>query len=239
MFDSASRSGERAATVPADIHARRTPASAPGAHASRIDARALAVFEDRYGQGAFARLLEWLAQPCTTFAEIAARMHVTRERVRQWHRRYLPDAPSGRERQRLCLRHQRRRRLFRDELFRTFFRHARDAFGPGRVSPIVSGDGYRRRAVAIDHDTVALRDLATRHMTSLPDTFCYRGSAAYVFVRLADEDFLFLPASAIRTRRGRAHGLDESRYRNSFIAHTRDAVSQADAAGGAVPGPST
>ena len=67
------------------------------------------LFEDRYGRGAHARLLSLLQQPCVTFAEIADQFGVTRECVRQWHQRLLPDAPTGHERQRLCRQYQRKR----------------------------------------------------------------------------------------------------------------------------------
>src|SRR5262245_57949942 len=90
-----------------------------------VDPRWLALFEDRYGASAYERLLEDLRRPCLTFAAIARRFGVTRERVRQWQQQLLPDAPRGHERKRLCALHQRRRRLLEDPLVRTFIRHAR------------------------------------------------------------------------------------------------------------------
>ena len=51
------------------------------------------LFEERHGPGAYERLLDDLRQPCVTFATIAKRLGVTRERVRQWQMELLPDAP--------------------------------------------------------------------------------------------------------------------------------------------------
>jgi hypothetical protein len=173
----------------------------------------ITAFEGRYGAGSHARLLEALRQPCVTFADIAASFGVTRECVRQWHRALLPEAPTGHERQRLCAQYHRRRRLFRDPLFRAFFRHAREQFPPGRVEPIAGKDGYRTRTVLIDKRPVALRDCQTlvRH----------RGGAEFIYVQLQDTDFLFVPAELIPS-----NGLSISpaalrgyeRYRNSFAA---------------------
>ncbi len=54
-----------------------------------------AAFDGRYGDGSFDELLRRLGQPCISFAQIASHFGVTRERVRQWHRQWLPDAPTG------------------------------------------------------------------------------------------------------------------------------------------------
>jgi hypothetical protein len=101
-----------------------------------------AAFSERYGNGAFERLTQRLEQRCLTFAQIAAESGVSRERVRQWYRQLLPDAPSGHERQRLCAIHRRRRRLFGNALYRSFFQRARAHFGQGRIP--VSGTASRR-----------------------------------------------------------------------------------------------
>ena len=45
------------------------------------------LFEDRYGTGSYQRLMGMFDRPCVTFAEIAGQFGVSRERVRQWHRR--------------------------------------------------------------------------------------------------------------------------------------------------------
>ena len=65
------------------------------------------LFDGRYGAGALAELRGMLEQPCLTFAEIAVRFGVTRERVRQWHLELMPGAPRGHARQRLCAQRQR------------------------------------------------------------------------------------------------------------------------------------
>ena len=41
------------------------------------------LFEDRYGSGAYARLMGMFDRPCVTFAEIGGLFGVSRERVRQ------------------------------------------------------------------------------------------------------------------------------------------------------------
>jgi hypothetical protein len=100
------------------------------------DGRWLAIFEDRYGTGAHERLLALFGRPCVTFAEIATRYGVTRERVRQWHLQLLPDAPRGHDRRRLCLVHNQKRLLLEDPLFRSFYQHARPHVEPGRIQLI-------------------------------------------------------------------------------------------------------
>jgi hypothetical protein len=169
------------------------------------------MFEDRYGAGAHGRLLSLLGQPCTSFATIAEEFGVTRERVRQWQLALLPSAPKGRERRRLCAMYQQRRRLFQDPLFRAFHRQARAHFGPGRIHPIVSGTGYLRRLIQIDGRTVALRDGGTR----LPR---YRGSADFIYFRLADDGFLFLPAAAVLPAGGDRRREVFRAFSNTFTA---------------------
>ena len=177
--------------------------------ATAVDASTLAAFEDRYGEGSHARLTALLGRPCVTFAHVAERFGVTRELVRQWHSRFLPDAPTGHERQRLCVLYQRRRRLFQDPVFRSFFRHARDHFGPGRIEPIRSRDGYRLRSVRVDTKLVALRDGTDLAGRPGPPSIRYRGAADFVFVRLPGDEFLFIP-TRVRDR--------TAPLRNSFAA---------------------
>lgn len=172
-------------------------------------------FDDRYGAGAFEKMTRMLEQPCQTYAAIAAEFGVTRERVRQWHRRYLPEAPAGHERQRLCARLRRRRSLFADPLFRAFFQHARPVFSRGRIEPIRARHGYRRDAVLVDRQLVALRDASARTVAEAEQTFRYRGRARFVFVRCSGNEFLFLPA---RLTADRAAGV----FRNTFAALTAD-----------------
>ena len=172
-------------------------------------------FDDKYGDAAFARLVRMLEQPCVTFAQIAGEFGVTRERVRQWHRLLQPDAPSGHDRQRLCVVHQQRRRLFEDALFRAFFRHAREQFERGRIAPIQSRNGYRTRVVRIDDASVALRD--AEGADDVPRAFRYRGAAQFVFIRLGDDEFVFAPAPLAAS----GSELSGPAFRNSFAAFGR------------------
>lgn len=174
-------------------------------------------FDDRYGDGALARLQQLLQQPCITFAQIATAFGVTRERVRQWHQEYLPEAPTGHERQQLCSRQRMRRRVFEDALFREFFQRARPFFGTGRIQPIRSRAGYRPRTVRIDNQVVALRDAASLGNAAGWYTFRYRGQADYVFVRLAGGSFVFAPARLLTDPSARKR-LTEAPYRDSFAS---------------------
>ncbi len=174
----------------------------------------LDLFDDRYGAGAHQTLLAQLRQPCVTFAHIAGQFGVTRERVRQWHRDLLPEAPSGHARQRLCALHQQRRRLFHDPLFRRFFRDARAHLSPGRIEPIRSRQGYRTRTVLIDKRVVALRGGGGARLH-------YRGAAEFVYVPLDGSEFLFAPSGAAGDRR---------QFRNTFDALTRDKSSSLEPA---------
>lgn len=153
------------------------------------------VFEERYGEGSRAQLIALLEQPCVTFAAIAVQFGVSRERVRQWHRQLLPDAPTGHVRQRLCALHQQRRRLFGHALFRSFFQHARLHFETKAIQPIQSRHGYRTNFVRLRERTVALRGAASPVERLGPPRFRYRGSADFVYVALGREAFLFVPAS--------------------------------------------
>ena len=178
------------------------------------------VFEERYGAGSRAVLITLLERPCVTFAAIAERFGVSRERVRQWHRALLPAAPTGHARQRLCARHQQRRRLFQDPLFRTFFRQARSHFGAGVVQPIHSRHGYRTREVRVAGHLVALRTAAPQGAGS-SQRFRYRGAAEYLFIDLGDDGFLFVPAAAAQPGDARsAWPASLEAFRNSFAALT-------------------
>ena len=136
-----------------------------------------AAFEARYGEGAFDQLLRLLGQPCTSFAQIAGHFGVTRERVRQWQGQWLPDAPAGLQRRRLCADYQQKRRLLLDPLFRAFHRHARASIGTQRIHPLRSRRGYQARTVLIDHVVVALRNAV-----GTPPR--YRGGADFIYFRL-------------------------------------------------------
>lgn len=154
------------------------------------------LFEDRYGEGARARLIALLRQPCVSFAEIADQFGVTRECVRQWHQRLLPDAPTGHQRQRLCRQYQRKRDLFKDELFAGFYRRFRAQVPARRIGLIPARDGFRRRAVRLDRHVIALK--RARASVAPPEGASYRlvngvGDADFVYYELNERDYLFLP----------------------------------------------
>jgi len=169
----------------------------------QVDARWIALFEDRYGSGAYRRVIELLRQPCVTFAAIAKGFDVTRERVRQWHLQILPDAPRGHERQRLCGLYQQKRRLLGDPLFRAFYLHARPHLDAGRIELIKASDGYRTRSVRIERRAIAIRD-ASRSATIREGSDVrayalarYRGSADFVYYRLTASDYLLVPRTEL------------------------------------------
>jgi hypothetical protein len=185
------------------------------------------IFQDRYGDGSRVRLIELFRQPCVTFAQIADEFGVSRERVRQWHLEILPDAPRGRERRRLCGLAQHRRQLLADPLFGAFYRHARTSFSRTQLRLIPSGDGFRKRLVTLDATVVALK---TARPTSGPAradgavsyfVAGYRGAAAFVYCRLTDADFLFMPVSAFPATGTTFVDSTRSKYhvfKNSFAA---------------------
>jgi hypothetical protein len=188
--------------------------------------RWLALFEDRYGAGAYDRLLALLGQPCVTFAEVATRFGVTRERVRQWHAQLMPEAPRGHQRQSLCRIQQQKRRLLGDPLFRSFYQHARPYVSPGRIQLMRARDGFRTRSVRLDDRTVAIRRAGQPGSAAVPTAYRlhrYRGPADFVYYHLAGSDYLFLPKSVIPV-----YGtvfLDEpaskyQRFKNTFQALT-------------------
>ena len=92
--------------------------------------------------------------------------------------------------------------------------HARAHFERGRIEPIRSRSGYRTRLVRIDDAIVALRDAAGEER--LPKAFRYRGAAQFLFIRLREDEFIFIPASLAPTRDGAG-----APFRNSFAAFTQ------------------
>jgi hypothetical protein len=190
-----------------------------------VGRRWLAIFEDRYGPGAYERLIAELRQPCVTFADIAKRFGVTRERVRQWQTLLLPGAPRGHERQRLCASHRNKRRLLADPLFQGFYRHARAYVEPGRIELIKASDGFRMRSVRIDRRIVALRDArqSAQSLASAPEYVLtgYRGSADYIYYRLTPDDYLLLPTRELPVAGTTFADRPDSRYqryKNTFDA---------------------
>jgi hypothetical protein len=190
-------------------------------------------FEDRYGRGAYERLLSDLGQPCTTFAAIAKRLGVTRERVRQWQMMLLPDAPRGLERRRLCAALHQKARVHRDPLFRDFCRHARVYLAVRAVDVVQGSAGYRRRMARIGSRTVALRsarpvpDVSQASPAPEYRLAAYRGDAEYVYYRLTRTEYLLMPAHHLRSREVRFVDTSASRYfpfKNTFAAIEAEAV---------------
>lgn len=195
----------------------------------------LTLFDDRYGTGAHQRLLERLAQPCASFAEIAEEFGVTRERVRQWHAEYLPGAPKGQARRRLCMLQQARRKVLTDPLFRAFYRHARSSFAPGQLHLIRAHAGFRTRLARLNGYLVAVkraRRRAGRSATAVVHvlTTCRR-DVDFVYYQLDDNEFLFVPTAHLPgtgTTFLDAPASKYQQYRNTFAAATRPATASTD-----------
>jgi len=192
-----------------------------------VTSRWLELFEERHGGGSFARLRALLARPCVTFAEIAQRFGVTRECVRQWHLLVMPDAPKGHARQQQCRQLRQRRRLLDDPLFRSFFVHMRRHGREHKLELLRSAVGYRKRLARVDGHLVAIREGKAVHnrdtSTKAYALAAYKGPAEFLYVRLTDDEYLFLPSGAASSRI-LVHG-DEGRpeaSRNSFTALLMD-----------------
>ena len=183
------------------------------------------LFDDRYGAGTYARLLDLFDDPCTSFADIAASYGVTRERVRQWHLQLRPDAPRGHQRRRLCLRRRQRRTLLSDPVFRTFYRHARAHFAPQQFALIPARTGYRRRSLWLGGAAVAIRT-ARPAATASDGVIAYslspRGRVTgFVYYQLTAETWLFLPAHLVPAAGTTFVDGPHSKYwpyRNTFVA---------------------
>jgi len=189
------------------------------------------LFEDRYGSGSAERLLTMLAQPCVTFARIASEFGVTRECVRRWHQRLLPDAPRGHRRQQLCREHHMKRRLLEDALFLRFYRHVRSSVQQPRVTLIPARHGFRKRAVRIDGRTIALKR-ARRHKvsTSSGSGAIYTlanapAGADLLYYELSAQDYLLLPRESLLVGSMTYVDTDASTYRQfkNTLAALRDA----------------
>jgi hypothetical protein len=191
-----------------------------------LNQRWLAIFEDRHGPGAYERLIADLRQPCVTFADIAKRLEVSRERVRQWQRLLLPDSPRGHQRQRLCASYRRKRRLLEDPLFRAFYRHARAFVPRGRIELIDASAGYRTRAVRIDRQVVALRDArrpagAEKRANEHSYLLARCRAADFLYYQLTSDDYLLLPVHelpATGTRFVDRPGSRFEMFKNTFEA---------------------
>lgn len=167
--------------------------------------RQIAAFDDRYGRDAHARLLERLARPCVSFAEIAGEFGVSRERVRQWRQQWAPQVPTGLERRRQCLATRRRKQLLAHPSFRSFYQEVRRHVPAHRLGLVASQTGFRKRIVRIDNRVAVLtagRPL-TRAAGDQPATYALPpvpAHAAFVYVQLGEGDYLFVPASALPAR---------------------------------------
>lgn len=196
---------------------------------SSAETRWIAAFEDRYGEGTYATLLTQLRKPCVTFAQIATEFGVTRENVRQWHRRLLPDAPSGHERQRLCRLYQQKRRLLSDSLLAGFYRRVRTEIPAQRIRLIAARDGFLKRLVRVDGRLVALK----RARSVGNDAFVLGsglGRADFIYYELTPTDYLFVPRQAIPRGSTTFRDTPRSKYqtfKNTFDALMREAREQA------------
>jgi transposase-like protein len=164
-----------------------------------VDARRIAAFDERYGPGAHERLCELLRQPCMSFARIAQTFGVTRECVRQWHQAWLPDAPHGRERRRLCRLRRERRRLLDEPLFQSFYRHVRPQLAPGQLALVPAREGFRKRVVRVGGRLVVIKRARVYRAARVRETpayalTTYRGSAEFIYFRLSASEYLLLPA---------------------------------------------
>ena len=199
---------------------------------NRAEIRRLAIFEDRYGAGSFERLLTWLQQPCVTFAEIAERLNVTRERVRQWHLLLMPGAPTGRERRRQCGQYQQKKRLLTDRVFGAFYRDVRQHLDGTRIEPIPSTAGYHTRVVRVDGRLVAIREASRSSRSRASSTSPlyrlprYRGPAEFIYFRLGADGFLMMPTTVLPIH-GTTFADDRAKryqqFKNSFGALRTDA----------------
>jgi hypothetical protein len=163
-----------------------------------------------------------LRQPCHTFARIAEEFGVTRECVRQWHKRLLPDAPTGHERQRQCRQLRHRRHLAKDPLIIGFHRRIRAQFPDVRLALVPSHDGYRARSIRANGWMVGLTSATWLEPSDAAAGFVLTyatWTVDYVYCELGEEEFLFLPREALPRRTTR---LDEvlslHAYRNTFSA---------------------
>lgn len=208
------------------------PSAAQGAPDQAGSAWAHA-FDERYGHGAYPRLVDQLSNPRLSYADIAAGFGVSRERVRQWHHVLFPSAPRGRDRRKTRGVYNQKRRLLEDPLFRAFVRAARGRVAAAELAPVTARDGFRKRIVSIGGQPVVLRRASraraglgagARPVYSLSGS---RGSAALVFFHLGADDFLLVPRAVLPvggTTYTDSHASPYSVYRNTFAALGHEAV---------------
>ena len=204
----------RAAVTPRDV--------------STAETRLRLLLAERHGAGTVEWLIAELQRPCVTFAAIAQRLGVTRERVRQWQMKLLPDAPRGHQRQRLCAQHRKKRILLEEPLFRRFYQHARGHLAAGRIELIKSHQGYRTRSIRIDHCVLVLaRARLIRSRKSADTALSYtlapaRGAVDFgATYPLTADDYLLVPAAEVPAE-GATYtdrpGTAFRKYKNTFDA---------------------
>jgi hypothetical protein len=185
-------------------------------------------FDERYGDGSYARLLAQFSNPRLSYAAIAGDFGVSRERVRQWHHALFPAAPRGHERRRSRSIYDRKRRLLDDGLFRAFVRAARGHLPAAAIAPVPARDGFRKRLASIDGESVLLRHASPGGTASSGRGRVYslsgsRSGAAFIFFDLGADGFLFVPRAIVPTGGTTYTDSTASRYsdyRNSFAALT-------------------
>jgi hypothetical protein len=162
-----------------------------------------------------------------TFAQIADEYGVSRECVRQWHQRLLPDAPTGHERQRLCRDRHRKRVLLEDRLFLGFYRRVRSRVPRQRVTLIPSREGFRKRTVRIEGRTVTLRR-ARRSVLSprvgggvLYTLMTSDTDADFIYYELSAAEYLLIPRADLPVGVTKFRDTEQSaysRFKNTLAA---------------------
>lgn len=218
-------------TLSVDTPSLSTPPAVPASGApAPVHLPADPSFDDRYGPGASGRLVRLLSQPCVSFATIATVFGVTRECVRLWQRTLLPEAPTGRDRQRLCRERRQRQALMRDHTFAAFHRHARAVLAESGLGLVQTRSGYRKRLVRLGDKLVFLKAarVSPRSGAGLTEYVLtpYRGPADLIYYKLSEDDFLLVPRTDVPS--GGTSFVDGplSRYhsyRNSFGVLARNA----------------
>lgn len=168
-----------------------------------LDESALMGFRERYfdehhGEGSFREACSLLSDPCFTYSALA-RMHgVTREGARKWSERWFPHFGTASERQKLCTSMRRHKRLFSDDLFRTFYRHARPFFSREDFEFVQKSDGqFSTKLVKLAGRSVRLTERVCSgygfYTINRPHI-----SPDFLYSYLSDVDaFLFFPGDVI------------------------------------------
>lgn len=199
----------------------------PEAVAPQRVERAPTLWDDRYGPGSFERLLTLFDQPCVSFARIAVEFGVSRERVRQWHREFRPDSPTGQQRRERCRMVKARRRLLGDGVFLALRRRLQiDTTGEPRFELLPAADGFRQRALRVNGWVVALCDgrasIDQRRGRPWDVWDINAPDADFFFVWFGGDDSVLLPravaANALRGRQFELEGEELAPHRNQVTA---------------------